>query len=112
MMKRDSFYCLNGQWEFGISAHGPKYARSILVPYPPESALSGLELRHVKGELLYYRRKFCLPDGFLKDRLLLHFGSVARIASAPREDLAALVGQSLAARIQAALSPTLFDRTE
>ena len=47
-----------------------------------------------------------------EQRLLLHFGSVARIASAPREDLAALVGQSLAARIQAALSPTLFDRTE
>ena len=47
-----------------------------------------------------------------EQRLLLHFGSVARIASAPREDLAALVGLSLAARIQAALSPTLFDRTE
>ena len=47
-----------------------------------------------------------------EQRLLLHFGSVARIAAAPRGDLAALVGQSLAARIQAALNPTLFDQSE
>ena len=34
-----------------------------------------------------------------EQRLLLHFGSVARIAAAPEEELAALVGPSLAARI-------------
>ena len=36
-------------------------------------------------------------------RLLLHFGSVARIASAPEQELTALVGPVLGARILEAL---------
>jgi excinuclease ABC subunit C len=38
-----------------------------------------------------------------EQRLLLHFGSVARIADAPLEEVSALVGPALAARIQAYL---------
>ena len=40
-----------------------------------------------------------------EQRLLLHFGSVARIAAAPVEAVAALVGWPLAQRIHAALNP-------
>ena len=40
-----------------------------------------------------------------EQRLLMHFGSVARIAAAPPDDLAKLVGPALAARIRAALIP-------
>ena len=43
-----------------------------------------------------------------EQRLLLHFGSVARIAAAPVEDLAALVGTELALRIHRELNPELF----
>ena len=39
-----------------------------------------------------------------EQRLLMHFGSVARIAAAPEADLAKLVGPALAARIRAALT--------
>ncbi len=39
-----------------------------------------------------------------EERLLMHFGSVARIAAAPLEDVAALVGQGLAERIKDTLS--------
>ena len=39
-----------------------------------------------------------------EQRLLIHFGSVARIAAAPVEDLAGLVGPSLARRIKEALN--------
>ena len=39
-----------------------------------------------------------------EQRLLMHFGSVARIAAAPEADLASLVGPALAARIRAALA--------
>ena len=39
-----------------------------------------------------------------EQRLLLHFGSVARIAAASEEDIAALVGKALAARIKASLA--------
>ena len=38
-----------------------------------------------------------------EQRLLLHFGSVARIADAPLEEVSALVGPALAARVQAYL---------
>ena len=40
-----------------------------------------------------------------RERLLLHFGSVARIAAASEADVAALVGPKLAARIKQTLSP-------
>ena len=43
-----------------------------------------------------------------EQRLLLHFGSVARIAAAPLEDLSSLVGPSLARRIHDTLNKTLF----
>ena len=39
-----------------------------------------------------------------EERLLMHFGSVARIAAASEEDVAALVGPSLAKRIKESLS--------
>ena len=39
-----------------------------------------------------------------EQRLLMHYGSVARIAAALEEDLAAQVGASLARRIKKALS--------
>jgi excinuclease ABC subunit C len=39
-----------------------------------------------------------------EQRLLLHFGSVARIAAAPLEDLVALVGPVLAEKIKTHLS--------
>ena len=41
-----------------------------------------------------------------EQRLILHFGSVARIATAPVEDLASLVGRELAERILSALNAT------
>ena len=41
-----------------------------------------------------------------EQRLLMHFGSVARIAAAPQADIAKLVGPALAARILAALAPS------
>ena len=41
-----------------------------------------------------------------EERLLLHYGSVARIAAADPADLAAFVGPALAARILEALSPS------
>ena len=43
-----------------------------------------------------------------QQRLLLHFGSVARIAAAPEAELASLVGPKLASRIREVLTPSLF----
>ena len=80
-LKRDSFICLNGEWEFEISkVDDPprKYTKIITVPFPPESELSGIGQRIEKSDFLYYRRTFTLPEGFIKDRLLLRFGAVDR----------------------------------
>ena len=43
------------------------------------------------------------------ERLLLHYGSVARIAAADPEELANFAGPKLAGRILRALNPGLFD---
>ena len=70
--RRDSFFCLNGHWRFAINGAD---AGEILVPYPPESRLSGgFELQ--PGDQMTYEREFMLPAGFRKNRVLLHFGAV------------------------------------
>ena len=70
-MKRDSFLNLNGQWEFSAE----DYQGKILVPFCPESALSGVKRHFKEGEALKYSRSFTLPEGFNQGRVLLHFGA-------------------------------------
>jgi len=71
-LKRDSFFCLNGPWRFAINGED---RGSILVPYPPESKLSGASAPE-PGDQLTYEREFTLPEGFRRERVLLHFGAV------------------------------------
>lgn len=79
-LKRDSFICLNGEWDFAYSESEPvDYGEKILVPFPPESALSGIKREHSDKEKLYYRRYFSIPDGFKKKSVILHFGAVDQI---------------------------------
>ena len=45
-LRRDSFLCLNGWWDFAVTQEPTPpeaYDRTIRVPYPPESLLSGVE---------------------------------------------------------------------
>ena len=82
-MVRDSFLCLNGEWDFAISDTGTpaEYSEKILVPFCPESQLSGIG-RSTEYKNLYYRRSFTLPEGFLPEgyRLILHLGAVDQVA--------------------------------
>ena len=76
-MKRDSYINLNGTWDFTVGEEYPEtYDRRILVPFCPESRLSGIGKTFRKGDVLDYERTFTLPEGFKKDRVLLHFGAV------------------------------------
>ena len=70
--RRESFLCLNGAWRFSVNGED---RGEILVPYPPESPLSGIGAVEV-GDTLCYEREFTLPEGFQKDRVILHFGAV------------------------------------
>ena len=70
-MHRDSYVNLNGTWE--LTAQGEKY--EIRVPFCPESLLSGVQKHFSEGAPLEYRRKFTLPENFIRGRVLLHIGA-------------------------------------
>ncbi|MBQ5816240.1 MAG: glycoside hydrolase family 2, partial [Oscillospiraceae bacterium] len=80
-LKRDSFFCLNGDWDFEVtSGEMPEnFGRKIKVPFPPESALSGIDELFSEKSRLYYKKTFSLPEGFVKERVILHFGAVDQI---------------------------------
>lgn len=85
-MRRDSYLNLNGRWEYAItdSDESPRrWDGTILVPFSPESALSGVGRSLQPGQTLWYRREVILPQGFIPadGRLLLHFGAVDQEAA-------------------------------
>lgn len=78
-LRRDSYLNLNGEWEFSVG-NPERFDRRIRVPFPPESLLSGVHERFPEAQRLYYRRSFRLPQGFVNERVLLHFGAVDQLA--------------------------------
>ncbi len=89
-LERDSYLCLNGKWKISVKNESGETARGdILVPFPPESHISGVGFTPKKGEKLVYRRTFSIPDGFVKDRLFLHFGACDQIAQVFINDICA-----------------------
>ena len=85
-LRRESYLNLNGPWDYAITptADAPlRYDGQITVPFSPESPLSGVGRTLLPTETLWYHRRVTLPDGFRKDRLLLHFGAVDQIRRSP-----------------------------
>jgi hypothetical protein len=78
-MERTEWQNLNGLWDFTLldqqQAKSLKNGK-ILVPYPVESALSGVGYRVEPGHLMIYRRKVTIPSDWKGQRILLHFGAV------------------------------------
>ncbi len=78
-MVRPDWINLNGLWQFAHAAKdeapplGKDLAKQILVPFPVESALSGVMER---AERVWYRRTFTTKKEWEGKRLLLHFGAV------------------------------------
>ena len=80
-MVRKTWANLNGLWEYAITDRGAKptnFDGKILVPYPIESALSGVGKRVGQDKNLHYKRTFTVPGGpnWTDKRILLHFGAV------------------------------------
>jgi len=77
-MKRESYVNLNGLWDFAVGRDvlPEQYDRQILVPFCPESLLSGLHMDVEPGSWLYYRKRVTLPEG----KWLLHIGAADQIA--------------------------------
>src|SRR5947209_7672352 len=67
-MVRKEWMNLNGLWDYAITAKDDaapsKYDGQILVPYPIESALSGVMKRVGEKSRLHYHRTFTLPRSY------------------------------------------------
>ena len=71
---RKQFTSLNGKWLFSAPVLGPQ-PREILVPFCPESKLSGIGYTDFIGEC-EYRRTFSAEVPREGERVFLHFGAV------------------------------------
>ena len=84
---RDEFINLNGTWEYkivqDISANilPADMNGEILVPFSPESFLSGVEKRLLPDQILWYKKVLPpLKRKHANSRFLLHFGAVDQFA--------------------------------
>lgn len=82
LLMREVYQILNGWWDYAFTIdykRPQQYEGRILVPFSPETALSGAGRQLKPDEYLWYRRNFNLP-GWEREkgqnRILLHFGAV------------------------------------
>lgn len=82
LLMREDYQILNGWWDYAFTIdykQPQQYEGRILVPFSPETALSGVGRQLKPNEYLWYRRNFDLPGWDREkgqNRILLHFGAV------------------------------------
>ena len=81
-MKRDNYRILNGWWSYAFTGQDSEkpeqWDGQILVPFSPESVLSGVKRQLMPDQSLWYEREILLTEEERQSgkRLLLHFGAV------------------------------------
>ncbi|HSJ68957.1 MAG TPA: glycoside hydrolase family 2 TIM barrel-domain containing protein [Anditalea sp.] len=80
ILKREQWKNLNGLWNYSIqpkASDKPKKSNGrILVPFAVESSLSGVMKRIEPSEVLWYDRKFTVPEDWNGKNVKLNFGAV------------------------------------
>jgi beta-galactosidase/beta-glucuronidase len=76
-MRRRVWQNLNGLWRYAISPRSGQlpprhYAGSILVPFPIQSALSGVRETVLPSQCIWYKRYFQIPPAWRGRQILLH----------------------------------------
>ncbi|MBQ8341173.1 MAG: glycoside hydrolase family 2, partial [Clostridia bacterium] len=103
---RESWLCLNGKWALQKEDACGKilYDGTVLVPFSPETANSGVEEGFClgAGERLIYRRRVTVEDELLRGTTLLHFGAVD-------SECQVLVNGSLAGSHRGGFTPFFLD---
>ncbi len=79
-MERADWMNLNGFWQLDVADRGTGensiYSGHILVPFPVESALSGVGINVGKDREMTYTRTFKTPSTWKGKRVILNFGAV------------------------------------
>jgi beta-galactosidase/beta-glucuronidase len=78
-MKREQWLSLNGRWHFATTGKDDptpsEFKKEIIVPFPAESALSGISQEIGPERKLWYKRTFFIPEDWSGRFVMLHFGA-------------------------------------
>ena len=72
--RREHWLSLNGWWDFFVQGKNGqrREEKNILVPFAPESRISGVFTQIKKGDTLVYRRTFTIDKAFNQGKVILH----------------------------------------
>lgn len=72
--RRENYLSLNGWWDFFVKSKKgiQSQVKKILVPFCPESRVSGIFSDIKKGDQMFYSRTFTVDKDFNKGKVILH----------------------------------------